>query len=550
MKDEFHRAYRDLEGWAARAKSWGWLGAAEVSALDEIEEQGAEDLFANAPARPLVVGLFGGTGAGKSSLLNRLAGEPLARVGVERPTSREVTLYLHEDYALEDLPHEFPKERTRIAYHRDPRRRSVAWLDMPDIDSTETPNRELALAWLPYVDWLIYVVSPERYRDDVGWQILKRRGHRHAWLFIMNQSDCSAPGQLEDFRAQLIAAGLKTPLVLATQCIDPSAPDDFARLETEINVAIERHGLFELQRVNLAARIRDVHTVARSFAERFAEDKWVAFHSGYQERAAAGLRDLREVLRWPMELTAQKFSGTQKPDSWWRRVLFDAAAAPVQVDESLLAGLWPETADHHLADLVTQLAVAAHRHGIPTAALERHVKGVADDARHELRGAARRRVARAVAHPGTPAQRFLYRLASGLTYLLPLSAIIWAGAHVVSRFYDATRGDEAFLGVGFLTHTVVLVGLAWLFAWFLKRMAKPSLVASVRKALRASLDETIEQSSTRLAQAFAKVDEERRQLDSELAAIISDTGQPPARKLDGLVFPAPDGGSGAPRQAP
>ena len=39
------------------------------------------DLFSNAE-RPLVVGLFGGTGVGKSSLLNRLADAEIARTGV------------------------------------------------------------------------------------------------------------------------------------------------------------------------------------------------------------------------------------------------------------------------------------------------------------------------------------------------------------------------------------------------------------------------------------------------------------------------------------
>ena len=52
------------------------------------------DLFSNAE-RPLVVGLFGGTGVGKSSLLNRLADADIARTGVVRPTSMEITVYLH-----------------------------------------------------------------------------------------------------------------------------------------------------------------------------------------------------------------------------------------------------------------------------------------------------------------------------------------------------------------------------------------------------------------------------------------------------------------------
>jgi len=540
MRDEFQSAYRNLAAWSARAKSLGWLDDSDAAALREIEDKTADDLFAGQEVRPLVIGLFGGTGAGKSSLLNRLAGEPLARVGVERPTSREVTLYLHEDFPIHGVPVEFPKERTRTAYHRDPRRRFVAWLDMPDIDSTETRNRELAFAWLPYVDWLVYVVSPERYRDDVGWQVLERRGHRHAWLFVMNQNDRAEPGQLEDFRAQLIAAGLEDPTVLATQCVDPSGRDDFARLEAEINAAIAHHGLSELQRVNLAARMRDLHQLAHRYGGRFDAQEWSSFQAGYRDRVAEGLRDLKDVLRWPLELTAQKFAGAKKSASLWRR-LFDSVETPVPVDESLLAGLWTPAAGNHLADLATRLVVEAHAHGIPAAALERHLGGLDDHARQALGVEAQRRVVRAVAHPGSPAQRLLHRLAAGLTYLLPLGAIIWAGAHVVTRFYGATQGDEAFLGFGFLTHTVVLVGLAWLFAWLLKRMVKPSLVASVRKALQAALGDTIDQVAARLDSVSTGLDAERRKLQSALMAIATDTAQPGPRALPGLVFPGPDG---------
>ena len=189
MSHEFQQAYAALTQWVDSAMDQGWVTETDRKSLHKIERATADDLFVTADKRPLVVGLFGGTGVGKSSLLNRLAGESIAKVGIERPTSREVTLYLHESHALASLPKEFPVNKTRVAHHRDNSKRDVVWIDMPDIDSTETANRKLVFAWLPYIDWVIYVVSPERYRDDAGWQIVNRRGHRHRWLFVMNQWD-------------------------------------------------------------------------------------------------------------------------------------------------------------------------------------------------------------------------------------------------------------------------------------------------------------------------------------------------------------------------
>ncbi len=540
MSEGFASVHRALSAWARRAESMGWLSESDTEALARIESQTADDLFAGTELRPLVVGLFGGTGAGKSSLLNRLAGERLARVGVERPTSREVTLYVHEDFPVTRLPEEFPREQTRLAYHRDPRRRLVAWLDMPDIDSTETTNRALALAWLPYVDWLIYVVSPERYGDDAGWQVLKARGHRHAWLFVMNRSDEGTADQVDDFRHRLVEAGFADPTVLATQCVEPARSDDFGRLEAEINAAIERHGLSELQRVNMAARRVDLYRTALSYRERFSDSRWEGFSSAYRRAVREGLQGWSKLLHWPLELTAQKFGAQDAPRTWFGKLWGTAHEKPVPVNEALLAGLWTTVAGNHLVDLGSRLQVEAANHQIPPLVVHGRVTRLAEQARAILTREAEHRLVPAVAQPGSAVRRFLYRLASAFTYLLPLGAVAWAGAHVVTRFYDATQGSEAFLGFSFLAHTLVLVGLAWLFAWLLKRGLRPSLVASVRDALHAALAVAVAGSTDLLEAVLTELDEERRQLRSALNSVLDSIGETEVVNLRGLVLPEPE----------
>ncbi|MCB1882253.1 MAG: 50S ribosome-binding GTPase, partial [Gammaproteobacteria bacterium] len=180
MNQLFEQQHQQLERWSASAVAEGWLATRDIDRLREIERQQAEAIFSRKGQRPLIVAFFGGTGVGKSTLLNRLAGESIARTGVERPTSHEVTLYLHGDYRLGEFPADLPVDETRIAYHSDDRRRLIAWLDMPDFDSVEEHHRELVQAWLPYVDWIIYVVSPGRYQDDIGWRIVQHRGGKHS----------------------------------------------------------------------------------------------------------------------------------------------------------------------------------------------------------------------------------------------------------------------------------------------------------------------------------------------------------------------------------
>ena len=80
MNDDFDQLHQALEEWAASTCAAGWLQQRDVDALEQIERQQAERLFVEQGQRPLIVALFGGTGVGKSSLLNRLAGAEIRRI--------------------------------------------------------------------------------------------------------------------------------------------------------------------------------------------------------------------------------------------------------------------------------------------------------------------------------------------------------------------------------------------------------------------------------------------------------------------------------------
>jgi predicted GTPase len=159
-------------------------------------------LTTSAGTRPLIVAFMGGTGVGKSSLLNRLAGKAIAKAGIVRPTSREVTLFHHRSVVMEHLPEQLPLSKINISQHEDEEKKNIVWIDMPDFDSTEQSNKQLVLQWLPYIDVLIYVVSPERYRDEKAWRLLLSEGARHAWLFVFNQWDRGRLEQYQDFNRQ------------------------------------------------------------------------------------------------------------------------------------------------------------------------------------------------------------------------------------------------------------------------------------------------------------------------------------------------------------
>ena len=185
MAYDYSDLLNDAQDWAKKANQQDWLTAQQLASLDSDDmTQFAQEM----PSRPMLIAFMGGTGVGKSSLLNRLAGRAIAKAGIARPTSREVTVYYHRDVTLPDLP----LREVSISHHDDDSQKMMVWIDMPDFDSTDVQNKALVLQWMPYIDMLIYVVSPERYRDEKAWQLLISQGARHAfgWLQSCHNTTC------------------------------------------------------------------------------------------------------------------------------------------------------------------------------------------------------------------------------------------------------------------------------------------------------------------------------------------------------------------------
>ena len=111
---------------------------------------------------PLLVLLLGPTGAGKSSLLNTIAGAEVSPAGVLRPTTREAILYASESDAKQILAGTRLRliAADRIVVAPAPASSSgVAVIDAPDIDSVERDNRELADVLLEACDLCVFPAS-------------------------------------------------------------------------------------------------------------------------------------------------------------------------------------------------------------------------------------------------------------------------------------------------------------------------------------------------------------------------------------------------------
>ena len=88
---------------------------------------------------PLVVALLGGTGTGKSALINALLGAEAVRTGRQRPTTTRPTLILRGDITPEMLG--IDPASVELIVHDLPMLRDLVLVDCPDPDTTEeTPD--------------------------------------------------------------------------------------------------------------------------------------------------------------------------------------------------------------------------------------------------------------------------------------------------------------------------------------------------------------------------------------------------------------------------
>jgi hypothetical protein len=458
---------QQLEAWVTQAVTNGWLEASAMESIQAVETQEAERLFIRQGQRPLLIAFFGGTGAGKSSLLNRLAGAPIARVGLERPTSYEVSLYLHQDFEGVRLPAELPLERTRIAWHQDPERRLLAWIDMPDMDSTALENRALVEAWLPYIDWLVYVVTPERYQDDLGWRFLQARSDKHAWLFVMNHWDQAQTSQLDDFRQRLRTQGFAEPQILRTACTSPPVEDDFAQLEAQINAAIRRRGLDWLQQQGLRAREAELCRLAEGFDQALGSE---AAWGQYQQQAMAELnawiegfgQQLHQDAKWQISQLIKKDGGPSNAE-------LDDLRLEIEPLATALAS--PRIQDR-LAEPGLRLPNLGHGLDLPIKPLQVQIPSP-QDWHKRLQHHLEQGLETAIAQPGTPLQRTLRQGCTLLGWLLPLLAGAWVAWELVQGYYLASKGQQDYQGINFAIHSLLLLGLAWALPWLGGRLLKP-----------------------------------------------------------------------------
>lgn len=274
-----------------------------------------------------VVVLAGGTGSGKSSLFNALAGADFSPVGVTRPItmSPHACVWGMEGAGpLLDWLGVNRRQRYARASALDKGEESLAGLvllDLPDHDSVVGGNSGTVDRFVGLADLMIWVLDPQKYADAA----VHRRyleplaGHAAVTAIILNQSDLLSGAEAEDcvadLRRLLDSADFRDPRVLLASAKTGAGLDDVRkvlidavserqaaseRIGADVDALVPRYAACGGDAIPPPGNIAADHT--GQLVDAFSEAAGVgavgeALHTAYELRAAG-------YVGWPIAALA------------------------------------------------------------------------------------------------------------------------------------------------------------------------------------------------------------------------------------------------------
>jgi len=269
----------------------------------------AEQLLAQAGQRlrmssaHTVVTLAGGTGSGKSSLFNRLAGADFSAVGVTRPVTSDphacVWGVAGSGPLLEwlGIPRRHRYARSSALDRGEDAMAGLILLDLPDHDSVVTGDSGQVDRLVGLADLMVWVLDPQKYADAAVHRryLVPLAGHSEVIAVVLNQADRLSAAQAQDcvadLRRLLDSENLSDVQILATSALTGGGIDDLRKLLIDAVSA---------RRAASARLAADVDAIAARFA-RYAGDP--AGSPGADEAGA-----IRTVPEGTVDLLVEAFS--------------------------------------------------------------------------------------------------------------------------------------------------------------------------------------------------------------------------------------------------
>ena len=196
-------------------------------------------------SRVLVVGVIGGTGTGKSTLVNALAGGTVTAAGdVARPTTTTPVVVVATDVDCSWLP--LDRMQARVVRSDSPAVANIVLVDCPDPDtqsdeaapadrpprpSDSNHNRDLLETVVPACDVLLVVSTAQKYRSWIVARELAAFAPGRPLFFVQTHASRD-PDIRPDWQHELEAQGFDVPRIFRLDAVE-AARRSAAGLEAE-----------------------------------------------------------------------------------------------------------------------------------------------------------------------------------------------------------------------------------------------------------------------------------------------------------------------------
>jgi len=312
----------------------GWARRGQEGFSEELLSE-ASDLLDRAGQRLMlssnhtVVSLAGGTGSGKSSLFNQLAGADFSTVGVTRPVTRDAHACVWGVAGSGPLmewlgvPRRYRYARSSALGYGEQSLAGLVLLDLPDHDSVLGHATDLVDNLVGLSDLMIWVLDPQKYADAAVHRrfLVPLAGHSEVIAVVLNQSDLLTASQIEDcvqdLRRLLDSEGLHDAQILVTSAKTGDGIEELrkllvstvsARKATVARIAADVDMLVSQFEPYGAAEGADSDSPDETLPAGTTRDLVTAF------AAAAGVGGIGDALRSARELRALDYVGW--PVSW------------------------------------------------------------------------------------------------------------------------------------------------------------------------------------------------------------------------------------------
>ncbi|HTT50071.1 MAG TPA: GTPase [Streptosporangiaceae bacterium] len=471
--------------------------------------------------------LAGGTGSGKSSLFNRLAGADFSAVGVIRPFTKDPHACVWGmDGAAQllewlSIPPRNRYARSSALGEGEASLRGLILIDLPDHDSvaaaaTDETNRLVGVA-----DLMVWVLDPQKYADAAvhSRYLTPLASHSSVIAVVLNQADLLTPEQVDDCVADLTrlldSEGLHEAQVLVTSARTGRGVDGLRKVlastVAERQAASNRIAAdLEVMAVRFLPYAGDGHgSSADGEADDFAEvPRSSAVTLAESFGRAAGTAGVGQALQSARELRAIDYVGW--PASW----LVDRVLGRDPVRKLRLGNLWDELrgvsagpAGAQQAEIDNALTALGDQIGprLPEP-WSQTVRAAARTRRDEIPGALG-----AVIGETLPAENSVepwWRLVAvwqGLLLGCAMAGLAWVAALLVIGVFHATRHAAAIFSDAALLPWVILLIAAILTLGWLTASGCMSVVSSAALRERNQVEHEMRSAMEQVAEQYVLV---------------------------------------------